>query len=186
MIKMTEQQQDQSRADLQALIDENKALKRQVLGTMLDSKFHELYGKSPESAKQLAISELENRVVFDGGELRFETVVGAGEPNPLRHRSSLEDAIRERVLHHGQALELPPTVGDSPKKKDTYSYQGTDYKIISDRPQVDVTASVSSTGGKSIKESELLNTRRWCNQNDVEWRNFTNLIAQGKIKVVPG
>jgi hypothetical protein len=183
---MTEQQQDQARADLQALIDENKALKRSVLGTMVDSKFHELYGKSPEAAKQMSISELENRVVFDGGELHFETVVGAGEPNPLRHRSSLDDAIRERVLHHGNALELPPAVGDSPKKKDIYSYQGVDYKVISDRPQVEVTASVSSTGGKSIKESELMHSRRWCNRNDVEWKDFTNLIAQGKIKVVPG
>jgi hypothetical protein len=181
-----QQQQDQFGAELQALIDENKALKRQVLGTMLDSKFHELYSKSPESAKQMAISELENRVVFDGGELHFETVVGAGEPNPLRHRSSLDDAIKERVLHHGQALELTPTVGDSPKKKDTYSYQGTDYKIIDDRAQVELAPSVSSTGGKSIKESELMTSRRWCNQNDVEWRDFTNLIAQGKIKVVPG
>jgi hypothetical protein len=186
MKRMTEQQQDQSRAELQALIDENKALKRSVLGTMLDSKFHELYGKSPEAAKQLAISELEKNVVFDGGELRFERVIGAGEPNPLRHRSSLEDAIKERVLHHGQALELPPTVGDSPRKNDTYSYQGTDYKIISDRPQVVGAASVSSTGGKSIKESELMQSRRWCNQNDVDWKDFTNLIAQGKIKVVPG
>jgi hypothetical protein len=183
---MSDQNQDQFGAELQALIDENKALKRSVLGTMVDSKFQELYGKSPESAKQLAISELEKNVVFDGGELCFETVIGADEPNPLRHRSSLEDAIRGRVLHHGQALELTPTVGDSSKKKDTYSYQGTDYKIIDDRPQVEVAASVSSTGGKSIKESELMHSRRWCNRNDVEWRDFTNLISQGKIKVVPG
>jgi hypothetical protein len=183
---MTEQQQDQSRAELQALIDENKALKRHVLGSMVASKFQELYGKTPESAKQMAISELENSVVFDGGELRFERVIGAGEPNPLRHRESLDDAIKERVLHHGQALELPPAVGSSPKKKDTYSYQGVDYKIIDDRPQVEVVPSVSSTGGKSIKESELMQSRRWCNQNNVEWRNFTDLIAQGKIKVVPG
>jgi hypothetical protein len=179
---MSEQtEKDMGRAELESLIQENKALKRQILGGMIAQRFEQDYGINSPSVNGTIALELEKNVRFEDGELKFVENVG---DSGLRYRSSLEDAIKGAVLRHGQAFD--PIVPGS-KKQDTHTYKGVDYQILKNDADAAKFAAATIPGGKhTIKRSELGSSpRQWCNRNEIPWKDFTGMIAKGDIKVIP-